>query len=115
MAPVSFRAVPGSKQARQQFAARAGSDSNLLLSTAVYCRIRKEPVPLRCHWCDQQEAAAWDHLVWHCPGFQSPRPNMPRTSMACRLGWAPRSYSIRDAAKLLRHVAVVQEQVERLS
>eukprot|EP00438_Fugacium_kawagutii_P020170 Skav220546 [mRNA] locus=scaffold761:61654:62358:- [translate_table: standard] len=87
------------------------------LSTAVYCRIRKELVPLNCAWCNQEEAADWDHLVWRCPGFQSTRPaRSPRTALACRLCWPPRSWSMQNAEKLLHHMATVREQVmERLS
>lgn len=85
------------------------------LSSAVYCRIRKEPVPFHCSWCNQQEAADWDHLVWHCPAFAGSRPaSMPQSSMACRMAWPPRSYSKRSAEKLLHHMAAVREQAEQV-
>ncbi len=72
---------------------------------------------LYCTWCNQEEAADWAHLVWHCPGFQSTRPaRLPRTPMACRMCWPPRSSALQNSEKLLHHMATVREQVmERLS
>ena len=82
-------------------------------STAFYRKQREGERLLGCSRCGRDVVPSWDHLVWECDGLQNceERPAKPPHAEASRLGWPMVGESLEVAARRLRWMGCVREQV----
>ncbi|CAE7729929.1 unnamed protein product, partial [Symbiodinium necroappetens] len=82
-------------------------------STAFYRKQRDGDELQGCSKCGCNVVPSWEHLVWECTGIHGveDRPVRPAASEANRLGWPMVGESVNAAAKRLRWMGSVREQV----
>ena len=82
-------------------------------STAFYRKQRDGDELQGCSKCGCNVVPSWEHLVWECTGIHGveDRPVRPAATEANRLGWPMVGESVNAAARRLRWMGSVREQV----
>lgn len=99
--------------ARRLFESTTGHGRAVLIgaanSTAVYTKMRKQPVSQSCPFCHAEVPPVWEHLVWHCraPVLAEGRPEPPLDELHRRFGW-PADCSRARADEILAHMSRVR-------